>query len=483
MASVRRSAAILAIAVAVVVLAPSSASAHPLGTFTVNRYAGIVVAPGEVRIDYVVDMAEIPTVQVRPQIDVDDDGSVTTAEASAWAGRTAPELLAGLALEVDGRPVELDVRSASMRLDRGQGGLEVLRFTATFAGAAPARGRVAFADDNFAGRLGWREVTIAGVDGVALDDASVPAESVSDGLRVYPDDLLSGPLDVREATASFEPGRSVVPGPGDPAEPPAAERNGVVGAFVGLVGRTGPFMILALVIAFAFGAVHALGPGHGKTLMAAYLVGSGARARQAVAVGASVAVMHTASVLALGFVVLTSTEFFAPERVYPWLGIVSGLIAFGLGAWLLVTRLAAWGGRTIEHPGPDGRQHPHTAAHPHPHEPGHVHSHAAIAGPLLSRRSVAALAAAGGILPSPTALVVLLASVAAHRVAYGLALIGAFSLGLAGALVVVGVLSIRARDVFSDRVAGRLARVVPVASAAAIAVLGLVLVGGGAAQL
>jgi ABC-type nickel/cobalt efflux system permease component RcnA len=232
-------------------------------------------------------------------------------------------------------------------------------------------------------------------------------------------------------------------------------------------------MLVALLLAFGFGALHALGPGHGKTLMAAYLVGAGARARHAIAVGGSVAVMHTASVLALGFVVLTVTEVFAPERVYPWLGLVSGVIAFALGASLLVARLGSWGDR---HAGPDHRHADGT--------PGHerAHPHRAPAG-VLSRRSLTALAVAGGILPSPTALVVLLAAVALDRIAYGLALIGAFSLGLATALVVVGLVALRARDVVAGRMSGRTARLVPVLSAASIALLGLVLTFRGFGQI
>jgi ABC-type nickel/cobalt efflux system permease component RcnA len=236
-------------------------------------------------------------------------------------------------------------------------------------------------------------------------------------------------------------------------------------------------MAAAMLLAFGFGALHALGPGHGKTLMAAYLVGAGGRVRQAVAVGGAVAVMHTASVLALGFVVLTATEVFAPERVYPWLGLGSGLVALGLGAGLLVSRLGAWGSRGERlDPSHDPDHHDH-------HGHGRGHSHAAPDAPALSRRGLAALAVAGGILPSPTALVVLLASVAFGRVGYGLALIGAFSLGLAAALVAVGAVAIRARDLVARRASGRLARIVPVASAGAIAVVGLVLTVNGAAQL
>jgi ABC-type nickel/cobalt efflux system permease component RcnA len=237
----------------------------------------------------------------------------------------------------------------------------------------------------------------------------------------------------------------------------------------------------------AFGALHALGPGHGKTLMAAYLVGGGGRPKQAVAVGGAVAVMHTASVLALGFLVLSATRLFPPERVYPWLGLGSGLVALGLGAGLLVSRLGVWGdgrraslmhGADHEHARDDGHHQHDEHAHG-----GHAHAHAVPDASVLSRRGLLALAVAGGILPSPTALVVLLASVAFHRVAYGLGLIAAFSVGLATALIVVGILALRARDLVSRRMSSNVGRLVPVFSASAIVALGLLLTVRGFVQL
>jgi nickel/cobalt transporter (NicO) family protein len=470
-----RLALLLSGVVAAVLSAPATAIAHPLGNFTVNRYAGIEVAPGELRIEYVLDMAEIPTVQVRPAIDTDADGTITDPERSGWAARTGLELLANLTLTVDGRAVALDVVSSSVRFRPGQGGLDILRLEATFAAPVGASGELAFADANFADRIGWSEVTAAGTDGTAVARSSVPSRSVSNALLSYPQDLLASPLDVHEATLSFRPGTGAPAAVATVAVGANSSRPDVTGgAFAGLVGRTGPFMLVALVLAFGFGALHALGPGHGKTLMAAYLVGAGGRARHAIAVGGSVAVMHTASVLALGFVVLTVTEVFAPERVYPWLGLVSGLIAFALGASLLVARLGSWGGRRV------GPEHHANAAGTAGHE--HVHLVPAPAE-VLSRRSLTALAVAGGLLPSPTALVVLLAAVALHRIAYGLALIGVFSLGLATSLVVVGLVALRARDAVAGRMSGRTARLVPVLSAASIALLGLVLTCRGFAQI
>jgi nickel/cobalt exporter len=473
---------------ATLVARPSAAFAHPLGNFTVNLYSGIQLTPGEVQIDYVLDMAEIPTFQEMASIDTDGDGTASDAERGSWAERTAPDLLSNLRLTVGGRSVDLHVVSNSMRFRPGQGGLQILRLEATFAGDVASQGNLAYRDDNYADRIGWREITAVGADGAAVTGSSVPAESVSDGLLSYPQDLLASPLHVTEATLSFHPGTSAPAAMIGDQPPGAAGRPGVTGgSFAGLVDRTGPLMLVAFLLAMAFGALHALGPGHGKTLMAAYLVGGGGRPKQAVAVGGAVAVMHTASVLALGFLVLSATRLFPPERVYPWLGLGSGLVALGLGAGLLVGRLGVWGevrratraqGADHEHTGDEGHHHAGE------HAPGrHVHAHAVPDASVLSRHGLLALAVAGGILPSPTALVVLLASVAFHRVAYGLGLIAAFSVGLATALIVVGILALRARDLVSRRMSSNLGRLVPVFSASAIVLLGLVLTVRGFVQL
>lgn len=468
----RRGLVILVPIVALLVL-PSSALAHPLGNFTINTSSGIVVSPGTLRVDYVVDMAEIPTVQARPRIDADGDGVASQAELATYASGEARDLRAGLDLRIGEEPVVLDVVSAHALFLPGQGGLDVLRLEVTFAAEAPDRGDLTYADSNFDGRVGWHEVTATGIDGVSLEGSDVPTTSPSDRLRAYPEDLLSSPLDVRSASASFAPGTGSMAaaeasGEGATAERATAERQAIAeGGFVDLLGRNGPLMLVALVLAFGFGALHALGPGHGKTLMAAYLVGAGGRARHAVAVGAAVATMHTASVLALGFAVFGATSVFAPERVYPWLGFASGLVAIALGAGALSSRLGDWSeGRHRE----DHHHHDHVAS-------GHDRA------PVLSRKGMLALAVAGGILPSPTALVVLLASVALHRIGYGLALIGAFSLGLAVALVGVGLLALRARDVVARRMSHTVSRLVPVLSASAIVVVGLVLAANGLTQL
>ena len=462
-----------------VVWPAGAASAHPLGNFTVNLYSGIHVVPGEIRIDYVVDMAEIPTFQEMPSIDTDDDGTVSSAEGAAWAAGRAPQLLANLTLTVDGTPVALEVRSADARLRDGQGGLSILRFEGLFAAGVDRTGRIAYRDDNEAGTIGWREITAVGEDGEAIEGSTVPAESVSDALLAYPQDLLSSPLHVTSMQASFAPGVSV--GATAPRQEPGdAARPGVdLGAFASLVNNHGIVLVLlAFALAVAFGAWHALLPGHGKTLVAAYMVGSETKVRQAVAVGSAVAVMHTASVLGLGLLVITLEQTFRPESLYPWLGLVSGLVAIGLGATLTIGRLTAWSvART-------------TNAHDHAHEhdghdhDGHVHRHGLPEGvSLTSRRGMLALALAGGILPSPSALIVMLGAINAHRVGYGIGLILAFSVGLALALIVVSLGALRARAAMANRLSSFWGRLVPALSASAIVVVGVFLVVRGVTQI
>jgi nickel/cobalt exporter len=476
-----RAIAVLALTwIAVLAWPGGHASAHPLGNFTVNLYSGLHVVPGEIRIDYVVDMAEIPTFQELDGIDLDGDGGASPAELQAWATRTASTLASNLTLSVDGRRRTLQVRTTTAQLRPGQGGLHTLRLEAVLAAPATRMGSIEYRDGNFPGRIGWREITAVGEDGAALGGSSVPTESVSDTLLAYPQDLLSSPLDVRAMRATFHPGVSV-PVDGSATRGPASTgaRPGVEGGpFAGLVENRGlPLVILGLALAMVFGAWHALLPGHGKTLMAAYMVGTGARVRQAVAVGSAVAIMHTASVLGLGLMVLTLEHTFRPEALYPWLGLLSGLVALGLGAHLMVARLASWSAAR-------GDDHGH--GHPHPHTVG-PHRHpdprpAADGGPV-SRRGLVALALAGGILPAPSALLVMLAAINAHRVVYGLSLVLAFSVGLATALIVVGLGAMRAREALGRRLTAAMGRVVPVLSAGAIVVVGAFLTVRGVVQV
>ncbi len=471
MSAPRRALAVGVFAAGLALWPAAAASAHPLGNFTGNHYAGLEAAPGELRIVYAIDIAEIPTQQLRAEQDTDGDGQVSATELQVWADATGARVAADLHVSVDGAPLTLSYRCGTAGFRAGQAGLNVTRFEGLLTSPMADRGHVEVEDTTDADRTGWREITAAGVDGRAVTASSVPAASVSDELRRYPQELLASPLKV--TTASFD----VASGASDaaPASSCGADvtavgvRPGVEGGpFAGLVGNQGvPLVGLALLLAVAFGAWHALLPGHGKTLMAAYMVSSGARVRQAVAVGIAVAVMHTASVLALGVAVLALESAFRPETLYPWLGLVAGLVALGLGTYLLISRIAAWmGARHHDLAHARGPDHEHDLDH------GHSHPHLAKDGGALSRRGLMALALAGGILPAPSALIVMLGAIDAHRVVFGLTLVLAFSAGLATALIVIGLGALRAREAMAARLSGFWGRMVPVLSAAAIIAVG-----------
>ena len=438
-------------AAAVLAAAPGPASAHPLGNFTVNAYSGITVRPGAVRVDYVLDLAEIPTFQERSTIDLDDDGVLEAAERSAWAVRRAQQIAAGLSLEVNSRPLRLSLEGAAASLLPGQAGLDVLRLEARYGAVLPRAGTAVFRDANNGGRIGWREIIAVGSDGAAVRSSSVPAVSVSDALRVYPDDLQFRPLTVRTATFVFGPGEDAGPvgGPSSVNDDGGSSMDALA-AMVGRPSLSPAAALLALLAAFGVGMLHALAPGHGKTLAAAYLAGGGGTVRQAIATGVAVSLMHTVSVAAAVAVILRASEAFPAERLYPWLGLAAGLTAMGLGGALLVARVR-------------GR--------------GHAHAHPP------SRRGLLAVALSGGMLPSPSALVVLLAAVTLGRVALGLGLIAAFAVGLAAAIAGVGVLAVQARDAVARRSWGRVAGLLPIGSAAVILVMGVVLTGRAVVQL
>jgi nickel/cobalt transporter (NicO) family protein len=437
------------------VLTAGPASAHPLGNFTVNAAAAVTVSPGRLRIDYVLDLAEIPTFQERQVIDADADGAVDDSERAAWATRRAEAIEAGLSITVDGVPMALRVGAASMTLRPGQGGLDVLRLEASLLGTpARNRGTVQVRDLNDTGRVGWREITAIGSNGIAVRESTVPAVSSSDALRAYPEGPLSSPPSVRRATFGFGPGHQVAPaaaaGDGAVGRPDGAE-----GPLTGLVARhdLSPVLVfLAIVASMSVGALHALAPGHGKTIAVAYLAGTGGRVRQALAVGAAVAVMHTASVLAVGAALLFAQQAFPAERLYPWMGVAAGVAALALGGGLLIARLR------------------------HPRDHDHTH-------PPLSRRGLAALALSGGLLPSPTAVVVLLAAGSLGRLALGLGMVAAFGVGLAASLTTVGILAVGARAALGRRIPARIRAAMPVAGAGLIAAVGAAVAVRAVAQL
>ncbi len=474
------------------------AAAHPLGNFTINRYSRIELSPQEVRLRYVLDLAEIPAFQERQTIDRDGDGAVSDPERSAHLASKGDELHGNLRLTVDGKAVQLRAVSSDLSFPPGQGGLDTQRVVIDFAASMPdgwaqtAR-RVEYRDGNYDERIGWREVVVRSLDGVRVFNSSVPSEDVSDELRAYPKDGLSNPLSVSSATFQVAPGSASFveggPGPQRASETHARAVRGnsdsPLARYADLIARDKlslGVVVLALVAAVGFGALHALSPGHGKTVVAAYLIGSRGTARHALLLGLTVTATHTSSVYALGFVTLYLSDYILPEDLYPWLGIISGGLIVAMGLSLFIGRLrasrllpdvlawlrvrigtAAWarprglalaaaetGAGAIGLPpagaatGRPGHAHAKrlgqelSGGHRHGLGPEHSHAAAGAGGNEVSWRSLIGLGMFGGMLPCPSAIVVMLSAIALHRVAFGLLLIVAFSFGLAAVLTGIG---------------------------------------------
>ncbi len=292
--------------------------------------------------------------------------------------------------------------------------------------------------------------------------------------------------------------------------------------------------IVALVVSFVLGGLHALTPGHGKAIVAAYLVGSKGRVIDAVFLGLVVTFTHTFSVIALGIVMLVA-QGFAPEDIVPWLSLFSGVLIVGIGAWLLTRNMKQYysGGahshahghqhphphnhshehdhdhphtddhdhghddehghdddHDHDHPHADDHDHGHDHSHDHSHDDDHDHSHDHALTHTHGGRThshappertgflgLLSLGISGGIVPCVDALIGLLFAISLGKLVWGLIILCAFSLGLAAVLVAIGILMVMAKPVI-ERFTGEgvwLQRL-PIISAAVVILLGAILV-------
>jgi ABC-type nickel/cobalt efflux system permease component RcnA len=524
------------------VIGAGSASAHPLGNFTVNHYDGLRLFVDRVQDLAVVDTAEIPTLQQKPQVDADQDGRVSDRERSQHAATSCAALAAALDTRLNDRRLSWTVTAASFGYRPGAANLQVSRLECRLTAAASLNqdGTLSFVDGYQSDRLGWREITAVG-EGVRLVDSPVPAASVSRELLSYPNDLLSSPLDVRSAELRIRPGAglSTFAAAADlpVAGPVARALNRLSLRFEGLVGAdrlTLTVGLLALLLSLLLGASHAAMPGHGKTVIAAYIAGRRGSVRDALTVGATVTVTHTAGVIVLGLL-LSAVATLAGDQVLGLLGLASGVLIAGIGGWLLRPALRGRVGHDDhhhhDHDHHDGDHHDHddhdhddhdhddddhpaerepqlvavTSAasaaeqplpgrvqdHGHGHGQGHVHGHGfghshsratadlEARGPL-GRAGLVGMGIAGGLVPSPSALVVLLGAISLGRTAFGVLLVLCYGLGMAGTLTAVGLLLVHLRGRLDQNLVGRVgsagakfARLAPLLTATLVLVVGL----------
>ena len=557
---------LLAVIAACLVSGPRS-FAHPMGNFSVNHYSKISLERDRIRITYIIDLAEIPTYQELQQ------GNVTANAAdpavTRYIAARGQEFAHGLSLVIDARRLPLKLTSSQVIFPPGAGGLPTMKMGFLFEAAYPAdttSGNLQYADNNYPGHAGWKEIVVDPASAVNLMSSSAPQTDRSAALTNYPTDLLNNPPQSLAAAIQFHaptvmetqrsardketagPSTSLRSGPTAPRgrrdgnRVPGArsrgkdddsvvatispvskdlssrlprgavgpERSEVEGPAVSQQASKAPpseivatpssthslnlpvhlqpnqqstprsaftelitarrlslwFLMTAAFIAVGLGALHALEPGHGKTIVAAYLVGSRGTAWHAVLLGLIVTASHTAGVFALGAITLYASRFIVPEQLYPWLGVFSGLTIAGLGGYLFLRR---WSGQDLDHSHTSGQFHSHWFA-PRKKSP----DLASVPGKPVSLSQLLLLGITGGIIPCPAALVVLLSAFALHRIGFGFFLITAFSAGLAAVLIAFGMLMVYGRRLMARmRADGPLTtRWLPVASAAFMTALG-----------
>jgi ABC-type nickel/cobalt efflux system permease component RcnA len=476
-------------AVAIATLLPAQvASAHPLGNFSVNHYSRIELSPVQARIFYVVDLAEIPTFQLKAALDRNNNQRFDADEQQGFIASRVDEIRRQVTFSINGDAIALQTRAPALAIAQGQGGLDTLRLSFWMDAVLPAQSsplRVAFNDTNDLDRLGWREIVVEAGDGVRISNANASATDVSNELRHYPQDLLNQPL--RETSAGFDitlaDGAGQVDARAGVAPSPAntVARDNQFASLINYRDLTPSLIAISLLTALGLGALHALEPGHGKSLAAAYLIGTRATPRHAVMLGFTVTVTHTASVFVMGLATLFLSRFIVPEKLFPVLGMMSALIVMVMGASMIANAVRQ-------------RRQPRIAAdHTHTFDAStnqliHAHGgkqHTHVPPATLSARNVMAVGVSGGLVPCPAALIVLLSAIALGRIGFGMLLIVAFSIGLAGVLTAISLMLVFSKRAlygtqfarrFAPALAGsRVAQVLPFASGAMIVCAGALL--------
>jgi nickel/cobalt exporter len=510
-----------------------SAYAHPMGNFSVNHYGKIKVGQASLEILYVVDMAEIPTYQEMRQFGITADPK--SPATLHYLDREEAQLKQGLTLEIDGQNVSLAAVSRQVAFADGAGGLPTMKLSFVFRSKLDAPAgvhKLSYTDNNFPGHAGWKEIVVLS-DGSQILESTAPAVDRSQELTNYSSDLLNSPPQQLAALVNFKtvapqalgrtppsaagiggkpataPARiqhsaasagnprpataivaasSSIQSSSRPASPPQnhssqnQSHNTPRSRFTELIStqdKLGIWVLLsAALIAAGLGALHALEPGHGKTIVAAYLVGSRGTARHAVLLGFVVTAAHTAGVYLLGIVTLYASRYIVPEQLYPWLGAISGLSVTGLGVFIFLRHLT---GESGEHSHASGEQHSHWFLSMF--KPRALQQTASSESAssnqdesrAVSLRELCVLGITGGIVPCPAALVVLLSAFSLHRIGFGLFLITAFSLGLAAVLVVVGLTMVYTKRFMAQRVRAEKSFLgyLPLLSSAFMVVLGL----------
>jgi nickel/cobalt exporter len=452
-----RAAAIVLWAVCLSVLGARSAAAHPLGNFTINHLARIRASATELRVHYVLDIAEIPSFQI-----MHADGTWTPARMRGWANDEAAFVAGGLQLRSNGHALQLRIERDSAHVRPGAGGLPILYWTGDYAAPLQRKAQISVTDSVYADRrIGWKDIILPG-----LTDPT-------NALRSYPSALIGSPRHNDRATFDVNDGRITRVLVASDAEiswgANSIVRSSALSDLVARENQTPLWILLTVLAAFGLGALHALEPGHGKALLAFTLVGARATFKQAAILAAALTFAHTIAVILLG-VLLFFAAGFATESLFTWITLLSGAAVALIGARSLRIALK----HSLAH------RYGHEHDHSHDHSRDGAHSHAIPGSAPLHFRSAVVAAMSGGIAPCPAAIVVLLTALHLHRVGYGLALIVIFSLGLATVLSALGFAVVHGAAWLGRRSGfARVAGIAPFVTAAVISTIGSVMLAQG----
>ncbi len=443
--------------------AAGAGGAHPLGNFTINHLTEIRPQRGELRIRYVLDIAEIPTFQIMHAA-----GSWTSQRQRDWEDAEALRVGNGLSIEAGGAALPMHLKRVASRTRPGAGGLPILYWTGDFTVSAPLKSIITVRDLVYADRrIGWKDIVLPGL--------SEPTHE----LRSYPSALIGSPRHNDVATFDLVDGRVAhVRVSGDDAAAwgvGSIVRSSALSDLFARGTQTPLLIFLTILAAFGLGALHGLEPGHGKALLAFTLVGARATFQQAAILAAALTFAHTIAVLLLGALLFFAAGF-ATESLFTWITLLSGAAVAVIGARTLSAAVRR-ARHTHEHHHP---HHHHRQDHDHD---DHEHSHAIPGSAPLHFPSAVIAAMSGGIAPCPAAIVVLLTALHLHRVGYGLFLIVVFSLGLAtiltglGLAVVHGAAWLQRRSSFAH-----LTRIAPFVTSGVISTIGAIMLAQGLAD-
>lgn len=476
---------------------PSSiARAHLIDSANIDQYTRLEINLKHIQVHYILNLGDFPAYLERRTIDANVDAQLSAEEQETYLNKKIPELLAQLSLKVNNIPVGLHLRTKdlsfpALTIPDSDAQLITMQLVLALEAQLPETTgpiQVEYSNHNFIEGSGWREIVVRPLDGLTLDPPALEND-LSNQLQSYPESMQSTLLDVRTINFRLAPGgvaQSVTPQPSATPQsvglPRSSQADDQFASLIATQTLTPQVIFFSLLLAMVLGAGHALTPGHGKAIVGAYLVGNRGRAKDAIILGLTTTITHTSSVFALGFVTMLLSTYILPERLFPWLELFSGALVVIIGVnmfWQRLTDLARYGYMPVHtHEDHHHSHHPHD----HPHEHGsHTHSHDA---QPITMRGLLALGISGGLLPCPSALVVMLGAIALHRIAFGMLLIVAFSFGLAGVLTGIGLLMVYAQRLFerfpSDT---RWIRAISVISAAVVTIAGLLISAGALTQL